>query len=35
MTEIFDTWIGLVNRYIYYDHKTREINQVLPYSVDF
>ena len=35
MPEACENWLGLVNSYIYYAHQTHEINQVLPYSVDF
>ena len=30
-----EKWLGLVNSCIYYPHKSCEIYQVLPYSVDF
>ena len=30
-----ENWFSLVNSYAYYDHHTREIYHVLPYSVDF
>ena len=30
-----ETWLSIVNSYIYYAHQSHEIYQVLPYSVDF
>ena len=35
MPEICENWLGLVNSCVYYAHQTREIHQVLPFSVDF
>ena len=35
MLEICENWLILVNSGIYYARQTREINQVLSYSVDF
>ena len=34
-TETCENWLSLENSYIYYAHKTHEIYQALPYSVDF
>ena len=30
-----ETWLGLVNRSVYYGRQTRKIYQLLPYSMDF
>ena len=35
MSETCENWPSFVNSYIYYAHQTREIYQVLPYSLDF
>ena len=35
MPETCENWLGLVNSCVYYAHQTREIYQVLPYSMDF
>ena len=35
MPKVRENCLGLVNSHIYYAHKTCEIDQVLPYSVDF
>ena len=35
MSETCDNWFGFVNSYVYYACQTREIYQVLPYSMDF
>ena len=35
MPETCENWLGLVNNYIYFARQTREIYQVLPYSVDW
>ena len=35
MPETYENWLGLINSCANYAHKTREIYQVLPYSVDF
>ena len=35
MSETSENWLGLVNSFINDAHQTREIYQVLPYSVDF
>ena len=35
MPETCENWLGLVNSYVYSTRQTREIYQVLPYSVDF
>ena len=35
LPETCESWLHLVNRCVYYAHQTREINQLLPYSVDF
>ena len=35
MPETCDNWLGLVQSCVYYAHQTREIYQVLSYSVDF
>ena len=34
MPETCENWLGLVNSCVYYGSQTREIYQVLPYSVD-
>ena len=35
MPETCENRPGLVNNFIYYARQSREINQVLPFSVDF
>ena len=35
MSETCENWLGIVNSCIYYASQTREIYQVLPYSVNF
>ena len=35
MPETYEKLLGLVNSFVYYAWQTREIYQVLPYSVDF
>ena len=35
MPETCENWPSLVNSGIYFAHQTRDIYQVLPYSVDF
>ena len=35
MPETCENWLDLLNICIYYVQQTREIYQVLPYSVDF
>ena len=35
MHETCKNWLSLVNIYVYFARHTREIYQVLPYSVDF
>ena len=35
MLETCENCLRTVNSYVYYAHQTREIYQVLPYSVDF
>ena len=35
MLQTCQNWLGIVNSCVYCAHHTREIYQVLPYSVDF
>ena len=35
MVETRENWPGLIYSCFYYSHRTRDIYQVLPYSVDF
>ena len=35
MPKTCENWTGLVNSWVYYAHQTHEIDQVMPYSVDF
>ena len=35
MSETRQNWLGLVINYVYHARHTRDIYQVLPYSVDF
>ena len=35
MPDTCENWLGFVNSYVYSTHQTREIYQVLHYSVDF
>ena len=35
MSETCDNWLDLENSCVYYARQTREIYQILPYSMDF